>query len=83
MDISYATVKELSLGQVAKKRGTYEVEDFMDDTYGLRVGAGSLLRTDLEIALDAGYLKAFNLLRAMTPRILRRGSVQVIPHSHN
>lgn len=60
VDISYATVKELSIGQVAKKRGTYKVEDFMDDSYGLRVGAGTLLQTDLEIALDAGYLKSFN-----------------------
>lgn len=60
VDISHATLKELSIGQVARKSGAYKVEDFLDDTYGLRVGAGTLLQTDLEIALDAGYLKSFD-----------------------
>ena len=60
VDMSYATIKELSIGQVARKSGAYKVEDFMDDTYGMRIGAGTLLQTDLEIALDAGYLKSFD-----------------------
>lgn len=60
VDTSYATIKELSIGQVARKSGAYKVEDFIDDTYGIRVGAGTLLHTDLEIALDAGYLKSFD-----------------------
>lgn len=60
VDISLARVDELSIGQIAKKSGSYQVEDFMDDTYGVRVGAGMLLETDLEIALDAGYLKMFS-----------------------
>lgn len=60
VDFSHATIKDVSIGQVKKKGGTYMVENFMDDTYGVRVGAGTLLQTDLEIALDAGYLKSFN-----------------------
>lgn len=60
VDISYAKIKDFSLGQLRKKGGTYLVQDFMDDSYGARAGAGSLLQTDLEIALDAGYLKFFN-----------------------
>lgn len=59
VDISHATVNELSISQTKGKSGSYKAEDFMDDTYGLRVGAGTLLQTDLEIALDAGYLKSF------------------------
>lgn len=60
VDISHANVKDFSIGPVKGKGGTYKVENFMDDTYGVRVGAGMLLQNDLEIALDAGYLKSFN-----------------------
>lgn len=60
VDFSHANIKDLSIGQVKKKGGTYMVENFMDDTFGLRVGAGTLLQNDLEIALDAGYLKSFD-----------------------
>jgi len=60
VDISHANIKDFSIGPVKGKGGTYKVEDFMDDTYGVRVGAGMLLQNDLEIALDAGYLKSFN-----------------------
>lgn len=60
VELSHATVEELSIGQRKKKSGSFKVEDFMDDTYGMRVGAGALLRTDLEIALDAGYMKSFD-----------------------
>lgn len=60
VDLSHAMVKELSIGQLPRKSGSYKVEDFMDDSYGVRVGAGTLLQTDLEIALDAGYMKSFN-----------------------
>lgn len=58
-NVTHASVKDLSIGPVKKKGGTYPVEEFMDDTYGLRVGAGTLLQSDLEIALDAGYIKSF------------------------
>jgi predicted aspartyl protease len=60
LDISHANVKDFSIGPVKGKGGTYKVENFMDDTYGVRVGAGMLLQSDLEIALDAGHLKSFN-----------------------
>lgn len=60
VDISHARIRDLSIGQAKKKSGSYKVEDFMDDTYGMRVGAGTLLQNDLEIALDAGYLKSFD-----------------------
>lgn len=58
-EISHAAIREFSLGLGQVKSGTYKVEDFMDDTYGVRIGAGTLLRDDLEIALDAGYVKVF------------------------
>ena len=58
-DISHALLKDFSFGQSRTKDVTYLVEDFMDDTFGARLGAASLLQTDLEIALDAGYLKFF------------------------
>lgn len=58
-EILHAAVKDFSIGLGQVKSGTYIVEDFMDDTYGVRVGAGTLLKNDLEIALDAGYLKVF------------------------
>lgn len=57
--LTHASVKDLSIGPLKTKGGTYPVEEFMDDTYGIRVGAGTLLQSDLEIALDAGYLKSF------------------------
>lgn len=60
VDISHASINELSIGELEKQSGSYQVEDFMDDTYGVRVGAGMLLANDLEIALDAGYLKMFS-----------------------
>lgn len=60
VDMSHANIKNFSIGPLTGKGGTYKVEDFMDDTYGVRIGAGMLLRNDLEIALDAGYLKSFN-----------------------
>ncbi|WP_281911124.1 pepsin/retropepsin-like aspartic protease family protein [Massilia varians] len=60
VDFSHANIKDFSIGPVKGKGGTYKVENFMDDTYGVRVGAGMLLQNDLEIALDAGYLKSFN-----------------------
>lgn len=58
-EISHAAIKDFSIGLGQAKSGTYKVEDFMDDTYGVRIGAGTLLQNDLEIALDAGYLKVF------------------------
>lgn len=60
VDISHANIKDFSIGPAKGKGGTYKVENFMDDTYGVRVGAGMLLQSDLEIALDDGYLKSFN-----------------------
>ncbi|KFI06200.1 pepsin/retropepsin-like aspartic protease family protein [Massilia sp. BSC265] len=60
VDFSHASIKDFSIGPAKVKGGTYKVENFMDDTYGVRVGAGMLLQHDLEIALDAGYLKSFN-----------------------
>lgn len=60
VDTSHANIKDFSLGPFKGKGGSYKVEDFLDDTYGVRVGAGMLLKNDLEIALDAGYLKSFN-----------------------
>lgn len=57
--ISYALLNDSSFGSTRKKDALYPVEDFMDDTFGMRVGAGQLLQTDLELALDAGYIKSF------------------------
>lgn len=53
-------VDDASFGRTRLKDSWYLVEDFMDDTFSARVGAGNLLQTDLEIALDEGYLKHFN-----------------------
>ena len=58
-DISYALLGDFSFGSARKKNALYLVEDFVDDAYGMRIGAGSLLQTDLEIALDAGHMKFF------------------------
>ena len=58
-DITHALVGEFAFGLARNKQATYLVEDFMDDSFGARLGAGSLLQTDLEVALDAGYLKFF------------------------
>ncbi len=58
-NIDHASIRDLAIGPVKKKSGSYRVEDFVDDTFGMRVGAGVLLQTDLEIALDAGFLKSF------------------------
>lgn len=60
VDVSHANIKDFSIGPVKGNGGSYKVENFMDDTYGVRVGARTLLQNDLEIALDAGYLKSFN-----------------------
>ena len=59
VEVSHANIKGFSIGSIKGKGGFYRVEDFMDDTYGLRVGAGTLFQHDLEIALDAGYLKTY------------------------
>lgn len=58
-DIAHALVDDFSFGLSKGKKATYLVEDFMDDTFAIRVGAGNLLQTDVELALDAGYLKFF------------------------
>ena len=52
-------IDEYAFGHTKGKRTWFVVDEFMDDTFGARVGAGSLLQQDLEIALDAGYLKTF------------------------
>jgi predicted aspartyl protease len=58
-NILNARLQDFTFGQAKSKDAEYLVEDFMDDTFALRLGARSLLHTDLEIALDAGYLKFF------------------------
>lgn len=58
-DVSHAMLEEFSFDQTTRKDVSYMVEDFMDDTFGVRMGAGSLLQSDLEIAMDAGYIKTF------------------------
>lgn len=52
-------IDDYSFGQTRGKRDLFLVEEFMDDAFGMRVGAGNLLQQDLEIALDAGYFKHF------------------------
>ena len=52
-------VDQLSVGRTTLSDSWFLVEDFMDDTFGARVGAGNLLQTDLEVSLDSGYLKHF------------------------
>lgn len=52
-------VDQLSVGQTRLSDSWFLVEDFIDDTFGARIGAGNLLQTDLEVALDSGYLKQF------------------------
>jgi predicted aspartyl protease len=58
-DVSHAVLDDFSFGLVKGRNAEYFVEDFMDDRFGVRAGARTLLKTDLEVALDAGYLKAF------------------------
>jgi len=57
--VTLGKVDSFSFGVYKNKNAEYFVEDFMDDTYGVRIGANTLLKTDIEIALDAGHLKAF------------------------
>lgn len=52
-------IDDYSFAHTRGKRDWFMVEEFMDDEYGMRLGAGNLLQQDLEIALDAGYLKLF------------------------
>lgn len=54
-----AFVDHFSFGRTKLSDSWFQVEDFTDDTYGARIGAGDLLQTDLEVALDSGYLKHF------------------------
>lgn len=59
LDVSFAVLDDFSFGAARRKNVMYQVEDFMDDTFGVRIGAANLLYTDLEIALDGGYIKFF------------------------
>lgn len=52
-------IDNYAFAHIEGKRTWFVVEEFMDDTFGVRAGAGSLLQQDLEVALDAGYLKTF------------------------
>lgn len=54
-----AVLKDYSAARTEGKNMSFIVEDFIDDAFGARIGAGNLLQTDLELALDAGYLKYF------------------------
>ncbi|MEW7847950.1 retropepsin-like aspartic protease [Massilia aurea] len=54
-----AFVDDFSSGVVKGKAASFPVEDFIDDAFGARIGAGSLLQADLEIALDEGFVKHF------------------------
>ncbi|MCC2974898.1 retropepsin-like domain-containing protein [Massilia sp. IC2-476] len=58
-DTMIAPIRDFSFGLTKGKNGEFFVEDFLDDTYGVRIGAATLLKQDLEVALDAGYLKLF------------------------
>ena len=58
-NVLHAKLKEFSFGRAKSQDVEYFVEDFMDDTFGVRMGARSLLQTDLEIALDEGHLGFF------------------------
>lgn len=59
-DVTLGKIDTFSFGTYQNKNAEYFVEDFMDDTFGVRIGANTLLKTDIEIALDAGHLKAFS-----------------------
>ena len=54
-----AFVDQFAFGPTKLSDSFFLVEDFIDDTFGARIGAGDLLRTDLEVALDSGYIKHF------------------------
>jgi len=58
-NVLHAKLKEFSFGRAKSQDVEYFVEDFMDDTFGVRMGARTLLKTDLEIALDEGHLGFF------------------------
>ena len=55
----YSFIDDFSFGPTKLKKKTYLVEDFFDDSYGVRLGARSILQQDVEFALDAGHLKYF------------------------
>jgi len=55
----YSFVDDFSFGPTNLKKKTYLVEDFFDDSFGVRLGAKSILQQDVEFALDAGHLKYF------------------------
>jgi len=48
LDVSFAVLDDFSFGAARRKNVMYQVEDFMDDTFGVRIGAANLLYTDLE-----------------------------------
>lgn len=58
-DALTALVQDYATGPVQGKNLWFVVEDFIDDKFGARIGAESLLQNDVELALDAGYVKYF------------------------
>lgn len=57
--VMHALIDQFSLGPTEHKNSWFPVEDLKSDVIGAKIGANYLLRTDLEIALEAGYLKYF------------------------
>lgn len=52
-------IDDFAFGVSSYTKKSFLVEDFMDDTFGARIGAAGILNNDVELALDAGYLKYF------------------------
>lgn len=54
-----ALIDHFAIGAVEYKKSWFTVEDFPNEVIGARIGANQLLSTDLELALEHGYIKYF------------------------
>ncbi len=52
-------IEHFAVGKIEFRRSWFVVEEFPHEGIGAKIGANYLLRHDVEIALDGGYLKYF------------------------
>lgn len=57
--IMHSLIDHFTLGPTEHTNAWFPVEDLPSDVIGAKIGATYLFRTDLEIALEAGYIKYF------------------------
>jgi predicted aspartyl protease len=59
VQVMNSLIDRFAVGTIEWKRSWFVVEELPGDVIGAKIGANYLLRNDLEIALDDGYLKYF------------------------